>query len=72
MNSIFRFMASPAGRIGRILVGGAVVAWGLLGIGSTNGIIVAVVGALPILTGLLNVCILAPLFGSPLSGSKVA
>lgn len=71
MNSLFRFMASPAGRIGRVVIGGAVVVWGILGIGSTNGIIVAVLGTLPVLTGILNICILAPLFGAPLSGSKV-
>jgi hypothetical protein len=43
----------------------------LLGVGGTSGIITAVIGILPILTGTLNICILAPLFGQPLSGSKV-
>ncbi len=72
MNSLFSFIASPAGRILRILVGGGVIAWGLLGIGGTNGLITAAIGALPVLTGILNICVLAPVFGQPLSGSKVA
>jgi hypothetical protein len=71
MNPFIKFMASTAGRIVRIVVGAALIAWGLLGLGGTAGIIVAVVGAIPLLAGLLDFCIFAPLFGAPLSGSKI-
>lgn len=71
MKSFVKLMASPFGRIIRVLAGLAIIAWGLIGIGGSNGYIVAAIGILPILTGMLNICIVAPLLGSPLSGSKV-
>ena len=71
MNPFVSFLASTAGRIVRIAAGIALIAWGLLGLGSTAGIIVAVVGALPLLAGLFDFCIFAPLFGAPLSGPKI-
>jgi len=71
MNPFVKFMASTTGRIVRIAAGLALVAWGLLGLGGTAGIIVAVVGAVPLLAGLFDFCIFAPLFGAPLSGPKI-
>jgi hypothetical protein len=37
----------------------------------TVGIILAVVGLLPLVAGLVDVCVFAPLFGAPFSGAKV-
>jgi hypothetical protein len=71
MNPIVSFMASTAGRIIRILAGIALIAWGLIGLGGATGIIVAVIGAVPLLAGLFDVCLFAPLFGNPISGSKI-
>ena len=64
-------LASPAGRITRILAGIALIAWGLFGLGGATGIVVAVIGALPLLAGLFKVCLFAPLFGAPISGPKI-
>ena len=71
MNPFIAYMASASGRIVRIVAGIALIAWGLLGLGGTAGIIVAVVGALPLVAGLFDFCIFAPLFGAPLSGPKI-
>ncbi|MBM3128371.1 MAG: DUF2892 domain-containing protein [Chloroflexi bacterium] len=71
MNPFVSFMASTAGRVARIVVGVALIAWGLLGLGGTSGLIVAGVGALPLLAGLFDFCVFAPLFGNPMSGSKI-
>jgi len=71
MNPFISFMASTTGRIVRVLAGLALIAWGLLGLGGTTGIIVAVIGALPLLAGLFDFCAFAPLFGNPLSGKKI-
>jgi hypothetical protein len=71
MNPFIRFMASTTGRIVRIVAGIALIAWGLLGLGGTTGIIVAVVGAVPLLAGVFDFCVFAPLFGNPLSGPKI-
>lgn len=71
MNPFVSFMASTTGRIVRIVAGIALIAWGVLGLGGVTGIIVAVLGALPLLAGLLDFCVFAPLFGNPLSGAKI-
>ena len=71
MNPFCTFMASAAGRIIRIVVGAVLIAWGLLWLGGTVGIIVAVVGLVPFLAGLLDFCVFAPLFGCPWAGAQI-
>jgi hypothetical protein len=71
MNPLIKFLASTTGRILRVVAGIALVAWGLLGLGGAAGIIVAVIGAVPLLAGLFDVCVFAPLFGNPFSGPKI-
>lgn len=71
MNPFIMFLASTSGRIVRIVAGVALIAWGLLGLGGTTGIIVAVIGAVPLFAGVFDFCVFAPLFGSPLSGPKI-
>jgi hypothetical protein len=71
MNSFCTFMASTTGRIVRIAAGVLLIAWGLMGLGGTVGIVVAVIGAVPLLAGLFDFCIFAPLFGCPLNGPKI-
>ncbi|MGB1110262.1 MAG: YgaP family membrane protein [Gammaproteobacteria bacterium] len=72
MKGLSKLMATPFGRIIRILGGAALIAWGLAGVGGSNGILIAVVGVLPILTGAFNICLIGPLFGAPLSGSRAS
>ena len=71
MNPLIAFLASNAGRLTRIVAGIALIAWGLLGLAGTAGLVVAVIGAVPLLAGLFDFCVFAPLFGLPLSGPKL-
>ncbi len=71
MKTLIHFMASSAGRIVRIAAGVALIALGLLVMKDTGGIIVAVVGLLPLLAGIFDFCVFAPLAGFPLSGRKI-
>jgi hypothetical protein len=71
MNPFVKFMASTTGRIVRIVTGIALVVWGLVGLGGTAGIVVAVIGAVPLVAGMFDFCVFAPLFGNPLSGTKI-
>jgi hypothetical protein len=71
MNPVIAFLAGTAGRVVRALAGLGLIVWGLLGLGGTTGIIVAVVGAVPLLAGLFDFCVFAPLFGAPFNGSKI-
>ncbi|HEY8870692.1 MAG TPA: YgaP-like transmembrane domain [Candidatus Limnocylindrales bacterium] len=70
MNPLIKFLVSPAGRITRVVAGFALIAWGLLVLGGTAGIVVAVVGAVPLLAGTFDFCVFAPLFGYWISGPR--
>ena len=65
-----KFMAAPLGRVIRIVAGLALIAVGLY-VGGTWGVVVGAVGAVPLLAGVFNVCVFAPLFGAPFSGARL-
>ena len=71
MMALVDFLASSIGRWVRIAVGVVLVAIGLLAVGGTAGAIVAVIGLAPLLAGMFDVCLVAPLFGAALSGRKI-
>ncbi len=71
MNPLIGFLASTPGRITRIVAGLALIVIGLFVIGGGSGIVVAVIGAVPFLAGLFDLCVFAPLFGAPLSGRRI-
>jgi hypothetical protein len=71
MNPLVQFMASMPGRIVRIVAGAALLLWGFMGLEATTGIVVMVIGLIPLLAGLFDVCLIAPLFGAPLSGPRI-
>lgn len=62
-----RFMASPIGRGIRVVVGLLLIIIGI-STGGTGGWILAIIGLLPLATGIANVCVLAPLLKAPFSG----
>lgn len=67
-NGFASFMASPAGRGLRIVAGAAIIAVGVGRMGTTSGVVLIVVGLVPLLAGIFNVCMIAPLIGAPFSG----
>ncbi len=71
MNPLIKFLASTTGRVVRIVAGLALVAWGLIGPGGTTGVVVAAIGAVPLLAGVVDVCLFAPLFGYSLKGPEI-
>lgn len=71
MNPFVKFMASLSGRVTRVVAGIALIAWGLLGLTGAAGVVVAVIGAVPLLAGLFDVCVFAPLFGAPFKGPEI-
>lgn len=71
MNPFVSFMASSTGRIVRVVAGIILVAWGWFGLAGTTGMIVMLVGIVPLAAGIFDFCVLAPLFGAPLSGPKI-
>ena len=60
-----KFMASAAGRGVRIVLGLALMFWGVL---DGKPLLIAA-GLVPLAAGVLNLCLLAPLIGAPFRGS---
>jgi len=60
-----RFMSSTYGRLLRIVAGIVLIVLGLAVVHGTGGIILAIVGLVPLVAGLFNFCVFAPLFGGP-------
>ncbi len=65
-----RFMARPVGRAIRIIAGITLIGWGWTMRETTSGVVLMIVGLLPLLTGLFNVCTIAALIGAPFSGRE--
>ena len=65
-----KVMSSGYGRILRIIAGAALIGAAFY-VQGTWGLILGVVGAVPLLAGVFDVCIFAPFLGAPFSGSKV-
>jgi len=71
MMDLIHFMATTQGRWLRIIAGIVLMALGLLVLKDTLGIILAIVGLVPLLAGLFDFCVFAPLFGAPFSGKAI-
>jgi hypothetical protein len=66
-----KFMVNTSGRIARIIAGIALILVGLLLVQGIGGIVLAVVGLVPLLAGLFDVCVFAPLFKMSFMGKSV-
>ncbi len=65
-----KFMSSAWGRILRIVAGLVLIYLGLY-FNNIVGYILALVGLIPLLAGIFDFCVFAPLFGAPFSGKKI-
>jgi hypothetical protein len=65
-----QFMASPAGRVLRVVAGAAMIGGGIA-LDSGAGTALAVVGALPLSAGALDLCYVSGLLGGPWKGSEI-
>jgi hypothetical protein len=71
MNGLFKFLANNNGRLTREVAGIVLILLGIFVIHGTAGWIIAIIGVVPLLAGLFDVCVFAPLFGLPFSGDAL-
>jgi hypothetical protein len=76
MKGTMKFLASRNGRIVRIVVGAALVLVGVFAFPKTDQfnwamLILIIVGLVPLLAGIFDKCVFAPLFGLPFDGKKL-
>lgn len=67
-----RFINTPVGRIARVVVGAGLIWWGSTRLGGAMGIVVIIVGLVPLVAGLFNLCLISALLGGPISGRRMA
>jgi hypothetical protein len=68
-NGFTRFMASSGGRIARLALGAILIGAGVLA-GPPAGYAIVAFGILPIASGALNLCPVAPVWGGRFLGSN--
>lgn len=64
-----RFMASPIGRIARIVIGLALIIVGIVAGGPALALVA--VGLVFVAVGVVNVCLIGPIIRAPFKGSDV-
>ena len=72
MDAFIQFMQSVTGRTLRVILGIILIALGVILMRPILwvGIVVVVIGLVPLVAALLGVCLIAPLFGYSLTGHK--
>ena len=71
MNQVFRFLASSAGRWVRVVAGIIIIAIGFWLLTGAWRWVLIIVGLVPLLAGLFDFCVFAPLFGLPFIGERL-
>jgi len=66
-----RFMSSAFGRVLRIVAGIVLIYLGMSIVHGLWGTVLAIVGLVPLIAGVFNFCVFAPLFGGPFLGKDV-
>jgi hypothetical protein len=68
MTGVFRFLASSWGRLTRIVAGLVLIAIGIWLAQGAGRWILIIVGLVPLLAGVFDLCVFAPLFRLPFVG----
>jgi Inner membrane protein YgaP-like, transmembrane domain len=64
------WMATPLGRALRVVVGVLLIYLGLAVMRGVGGAVLAAVGVVPLVAGILNLCLVGPLIGAPMKGAS--
>lgn len=65
-----RFVASRYGRVVRVAMGATLIGAGLFVMPAPVGLGIAAFGALPLVTGVFNLCPVAPIWGGHFIGAR--
>lgn len=66
------FLQTPLGRTLRVALGLVLILLGLFAIGGFLGVLLAIIGLVPLVAGVMGVCLAGPLFGADLRGNPGA
>jgi Co/Zn/Cd efflux system component len=65
------FINTVAGRVLRLVAGIALIVWGYSLLDETLGVVLIIIGLIPLIAGALDLCVISALLGGPLAGKKV-
>ena len=68
--SLSRFLSQPLGRGLRVVVGLVLIGLGLFAIKGAVGVVIAIIGLVPLAAGAFNICLVGPLVGGHLRGRE--
>lgn len=71
MKGLFAFLASSTGRWVRIVAGVVLILLALFVTTGTWSWVLGIVGLVPLLAGIFDRCVFAPLFGLPFGGEEL-
>lgn len=66
-----QFISTITGRIVRIVAGLALIGWGYTQRADTFGVVLMIVGLIPLAAGIFDICVMALFFGGPFAGKKI-
>jgi Inner membrane protein YgaP-like, transmembrane domain len=69
-SALGQFLATPAGRVVRIVAGFVLICLGYF-LGGATAVILMIVGLVPLVAGVLDLCFISALLGGPLTGAHV-
>ncbi len=67
-----QFLSTPAGRFMRIVLGLVLLWIGFYAAAQPLGYWIMAFGLIPLVSGIMNVCVIAPYFHAPVHGSELA
>jgi hypothetical protein len=66
-----RVVNSPSGRLARLVAGIGLIAWGYTLRGSGTGLVLMVIGLVPVVAGAFDLCLISAILGGPISGARI-
>jgi hypothetical protein len=70
-SALGQFLASSTGRVVRVVVGIVLIVWGYMLLTSVAGFVLIIIGLVPLLAGLFDVCVISALLGGPFQGTAI-
>jgi len=71
MDRLFGFLGSNYGRFVRFAAGGILISIGYWLVSGVWGWVLIIIGLIPLLAGIFDFCVFAPLFGLPFKGDRL-
>jgi hypothetical protein len=70
-SGLVQFLASGAGRVVRAVAGLVLIWWGFSHRAGAIGVVIMLIGLVPLAAGIFDFCVLSRILGGPFSGAAI-